>query len=240
MRRGARFLRRTALGALAAALAACGTTPDMTLGRQLGAAGAGLLGGLVGEAPPPPERPSREQLEALRLPIIWVSLPEEPGGAGFAGLVENRGRVAFLNDARQSVTLLGARVVATRALGTDLASLRTDLEADPLVAPRPPAQWPTRLERIYWFDDGLGGRFLRAAVCRPRAVGATELEIFGRRTAAMEIEEPCATPYRAWTDRHWIDPETGFVQRTVQWIGPEAGPLDIEIVVPAAVSSSPR
>ena len=225
---------------LAAAVAGCGNQPGATTGRQATGAALDGLRQAVGLAEPAERvRPTRAQLEAIGAPVLWATLAVDPVGGGFVGLVENRGEVSFVSADRQTLRLRGGQLAATRGLGTDLVGYRSDPAADPAVRPRPPGDWPDRVQRIYRFSDGMGGEFLRAALCRPRIVGPAEVEIFGRPQALTEIAEPCRTPFHAFDNRYWVDPDSGYVWRSVQWVGPGVGSITLEVVVPAALASAP-
>lgn len=225
---------------LAAMLAGCGNQPGAVTGRQAVGSAVDLLRQSVGlDEAPERVRPDRERIEAIGAPVIWATLAVDPVGGGFIGLVENRGEVSFISPDRQTLRLRGGQLAATRGLVEDLAGYASDPAADPVVRPRPPADWPDRVERIYRFSDTMGGEFVRAAVCRPQVIGPAEVEIFGVTRTLAEIAEPCRTPYRAFENRYWIDPDTGFVWRSVQWLGPVMGAITLEVVVPAAPSSAP-
>lgn len=226
-----------ALALMAAALlAGCGNSPDSRFADEVRGSVLTSLGALVAEAPPPPPEVTRAQMEAIGAPVIWARSALSPGGGGYVGLARNTGRLAYLNAARQRLTLHGAQLTEVRGVGTDLVGYRSDTAADPTVFIRPPADWPARVDRIYWFNDDLSGRFLRAAVCLPAVGAPTEIVIFGKPHAVVEIEEPCRTPRHAFVNRYWVDADSGFVWRSEQWAGPAFGSLTLEVVVPAAIA----
>lgn len=221
------------LAALALGLGAAGCGSD--IGDAPGRARADLLAlgaGALGLGAPPPEPPSRARLEAIGGAVIWVQLEGAPAGGALVALVENSGRVVYVSGDRRSLTFEGAQIVAANAVGAELAGYRSDPEADPTRRPRPLAEWPEEVVRVWRFRDAMGRPFARAAVCTPRAGAPEAVEVYGLTLTLTPVTEPCRTPAHAFTNRWWLEAETGRVWKSEQWLGPEAGMITIEVVRP--------
>jgi hypothetical protein len=48
----------------------------------------------------------------------------------------------------------------------------------------------------------------------------------------VEIAEYCSGPTGNFENLHFADLRTGFVWRSIQWLGPQQGLLDLQIVLP--------
>jgi len=233
----ARWIGRVGLGALALAVAACGSTSQVGEVRQVGAGlGESLsqtFGGIFGGGPTaPPPRPARADLEALNAALLWVAIPVAPNGTAFIALADNAGTVSYVSVDRRTVTLRGGQVVGTHALIDDLRGYRSDPREDPTVAFRSPLDWPAEVRRVYRHADGLSREFARAAICRPNVIGPEEVLVYDRRMTLVRIDEACATPHHAFVNRYWVDADNGYVWRSEQWISPQAGSLTYEVIRP--------
>lgn len=225
---------RAALGVLALLAAGCGDGANVGLyGRIAGLGldqGRSLLGAQT-EAPPP-ERMTRAQIEAF--PAALIGLFIDGTGPIYAyAYAANDGWITYVTASRaQTVTLRGAAVTATHGLTEDLAGYRSDEGADPLISPRPPSRWPSRLVRVLRFRDRNGEAFSRTFLCEPRAAGEEVITLAERGIAVTRIDERCASPSHGFVNRYWVSGADGFVWRSEQWIGPLRGMLTVEILKP--------
>jgi len=64
--------------------------------------------------------------------------------------------------------------------------------------------------------------------------GAQTVSILGRGIPTVRIDEACrsANPESSFTNTYWIDPATGMAWRSRQYLGPQAGTIDTEILRP--------
>ena len=139
--------------------------------------------------------------------------------------------VTFASPFMQQVTLLGSQVTGTRGLGTDLLSAWST-SPDPLARPIPPAGWPATVRRTYELPaDGPRGRVVTYD-CRFERGATREIVILQVRHAGVEISETCTGPAGSFENLHFADVSSGFVWRSLQWIGPAMPLLDLQIVDP--------
>ncbi len=221
---------RRALPALLILLAAC---TNEGLNPIVGAAIEELnpLGGGAEEAKPQATPVTRAALQRADVATIHIRLTGEERGALMFAASDNGGYVTFASSLRQSVTLRGSQVTASRGIGHDLLSARSS-QPDPLTRAIPPGQWPARVTRSYEFPaDAPRGR-VETFECRFEFGAMREITIIEQRHQGIEVSEYCSGPTGEFENLHFADARTGFVWRSLQWLGPRQGHLDLEIVIP--------
>lgn len=175
---------------------------------------------------------TREAVDKAGITMIRASLLSEENKYVFYGASENRGYVTYANQTLQSITLRGSRITGTRGLGWDLLASQTP-KPDPLVTPVPPARWPDRITRIYTFPGGdtpVGTTM--TFECTFDMDGPASVVIVGIKHDGVQFSETCSNDEMSFENLHLADSRNGFVWRTIQWIGPRMGNVDIEIVEP--------
>jgi hypothetical protein len=221
---------RCALATLALLLAACS---DEGVNPIVGAAIQEiypLRGGV--ETPPAPGQPiTRAAIDRADVAMIRIRLVGEESGAFMVAASDNGGYVTFASTLRQTVTLRGSQVTGSRGLGYDLLSA-TSSQPDPLVRPIPPGQWPARVTRSYELPAQAPQGTILTFECRYEFGAASEIVIIEERHRGVEIAEYCSGPTGNFENLHFADLRTGFVWRSIQWLGPQQGLLDLQIVLP--------
>jgi hypothetical protein len=190
-----------------------------------------------------PSERGPEEAARPRTPVTRAALTRADVAAIRVGLVgdqsrtllfaasENGGYVTYSSALRQNFTLRGSLITGVRGVGWDLLSAASS-RPDPLVAPIPPARWPGEVERRYWFPaDDPQGR-LETYVCRFDFGAAREIVIVEQRYRGVEVTEVCEGAFGTFENLHFADLETGFVWRSLQWVGPQQGLIDLEVLVP--------
>ena len=51
-----------------------------------------------------------------------------------------------------------------------------------------------------------------------------------RSYETARIVESCANARRRFQNVYWVVPETGFIWKSVQWLGPKLNPVTVEII----------
>ena len=220
--------RAAIAAALLAVLAGCGSSPGSRLVEE--AYQASVLAPAPEEGAAAAPTMTREIANSVPWAIIGVRLPGQEARGYLVASAAGNGNVAYVSAARRGVILRGDALAGTRGLGVDLVAYRSDDRLDPLVTPRPPADWPEAVTRVYRFRDGEGKIFSRAFACAPRVVGPAEIEVLERTYRTVEIEEACGNARHRFVNRYWVSPETGRARRSLQWMGPEKGSIEIDIV----------
>jgi hypothetical protein len=220
------------LALLALALVtACGSGgTDPIVKEAMNQVGGGWLGR---DAPPAaPARPvTRGDIERSDTAAVWARLESDSAPTLMYATALNGPYVVFFSQFRQSVIMRGSRVVGTRGLGTDLMSSWTE-GTDPVAQAMPVAGWPTRIRRSYEFPaDGPRGR-VETFDCRFEVGQSREIVILQVRHRGVEVSEYCTGALGNFENLHFADASTGFVWRSLQWIGPTMDLLDIQVIEP--------
>jgi hypothetical protein len=198
---------RLLLLALLVLLTGCGSSPWADLTRELNASNPS---GDIRE----PDGP------ALRLALN--------GRATYARLLQESGNRKLWRSASGLVVATeGGRVVATSGAGEILVTTRFD-GADPLTDPNALLDEVTPAHRSI---DLMGPnrtpesmRFGVSVECRMVASRSTD-------PAFLLVEEQCRAPSEGqFTNRFWVEAESGAVVRAEQWIGPGVGMLGVEFL----------
>ena len=222
---------RWALSALGLmfALGACtsdGTSAFERLGPQ---AKEVILGSDDEPAEAPPEI-TRAQLEQVPFATISVQVGDFPRALVVA-VADNEGHVVYQDTTRRSMVLKGGLLSATHGLGYNLSAIKHQAD-DPVVAARPVAEWPRLITRNYQFSLANRDDYQITVRCRYQQVAREQIEIIELSFDLLRIEEVCGNGRRTFTNTYWAEPETGFIWKSNQWIGPKHDLYVIEIVRP--------
>jgi hypothetical protein len=144
----------------------------------------------------------------------------------------NGGYVTYVSALRQEVTLHGAaQITGTRGLGTDLVSAWSSTP-DPLSRPIQPSRWPSRVKRVYELPgEGPQGQ-IETFECSFERGEPAEMTILQIRYQGVQISETCAGPSGQFENLHFVDPSSGTIWRSLQWVGPKMELLDLQILEP--------
>lgn len=223
---------RRVLPALLLLLAACSSEGVNPI---VGAAVSELnpLGGGEAEAQPAQagQAVTRAAIQRADVAMIRIRLVGEDTGAFMQAASDNGGHVTYASSLRQLVTLRGARITGTRGLGHDLLSV-TSSQPDPLMRPIPPGQWPSRVTRNYEFPAWAPRGRVESFECRFEFGAPSEIVIIEQRHQGVEISEYCTGPTGEFENLYFADLRTGFVWRSIQWLGHKQGHLDMQVVLP--------
>jgi hypothetical protein len=222
-------MRRSLLAALALMLAGCS---DGAVNPIVGAAVQEVLPGRgAPEAAPAAAPLTREAITRADVATIRARLLGDERPTILFAASENGGYVTYASSIRQALTLRGSQITASRGLGHDLLSA-TSSGPDPLATPIPPAQWPAGVVRSYEFSAFAPQGRVETYRCRFEFGEVREVTILQVRHRGVEIAEICEGPAGRFENLHLADVETGFVWRSLQWLGTGQGLVDLEVVLP--------
>lgn len=187
-----------------------------------------------GDAPPAaaPGAPlTRAALTRADVAAIRARLVEDARPTILLAASDNGGNVTYASSIRQTLTLRGSWITGSRGLGWDLLSALSS-RPDPLVQAIPPAQWPSMVQRSYEFPAFAPQGRIEAFECSFAFGEVKEIVIFEVRHRGVEVTETCSGETGSFENLHFADVETGFVWRSLQWLGPQQGMIDLEILLP--------
>jgi hypothetical protein len=212
-------------------LAGCGSGASNPIVSEALGQLRGRVPGTEAPAGPPPRAITRESIEASGAATILARLERDESPSTLFAASENGGYVTFVSGFRQSITLRGSQITATRGLGHDLLSASSG-PLDPVARPVPPEAWPARVERRYEFPAEAPQGRVEVYECRIEIEEPGEMTILGRTYQGVQITEYCDGEYGRFENLHFAELGTGFVRRSLQWVGPEMDLIDLQVVEP--------
>lgn len=122
------------------------------------------------------------------------------------------------------------RILRTVGLPKDLAATTADPARNQ--SPAAALQGPLQTSRQQDFPDM--NHYGVAIRCRAVSRGPESITILGAAIATLRVEENCAAQGLDWrfTDSFWVDPQSGFVWKTIQHIHPGGNVIQTEIFRP--------
>jgi len=178
-----------------------------------------------------PPLPSRAQLDEVPYAMIALSRSDSPGTGFVTPIVDNDGYLVYQDASRRSVVMKGGLLAATLGFSYDLAAVKHQQD-DPVAIPTPVASWPGTLYRNYQFTLQSRDDFEITVRCILEPVVRERIEIFELTYDLMRVQERCGNGRRTFTNTYWVEPETGFIWKSEQWVGPRVTPFTVEIIHP--------
>jgi hypothetical protein len=220
--------RRTLLAAvLPLCCAGCGDTPMANtprLIREMFAKGDDL-------------KITRDDVAKIPYACIAVRLGNGPQALLVLGRNDNA-KLDWISAQREVVVTRRGRVVETLGLPEDLKQTEF-LTVDPLG--KPMAATAGGIECVRTIDlapSGWAGVVVRT---RFHEVGAAAIEILGSQIATHVWDEAGGAPRLDWqfTNRYWVDAQSGFVWKSLQQTAPGLPPLEIVVFRQALENPAP-
>lgn len=209
-------------------LAACGSQRDPVVSEAMG-----VLAGMWRTEPAaePQRQVTRADIERADVAAILARLATDQRGTVLYATADNGGFVTYVSPLMQQITMRGAEITATRGLGSDMISGWSSSN-DPLVRPTPPGSWPVRVERIYEFPAESPQGEVERYACTFERGATSEMVILQVRYTGVEMSETCMGPAGTFENLHFVDPATGEVRRSLQWVGRKVGVVDMQVLEP--------
>ena len=213
--------------AVAGGLAGCSSSDDTTF-QRIGALAKVSFGGV--EKPEP--KPERTRAELNQIPFATIALTFGDGPRTFmVPLSDNGGYLSYLDASSRGFVMLGGAVSSTKALGQDIAAVRHQPN-DPVAYPTPVAEWPSQIYRDYQFAQRSGAEYSITLSCVFERLVSETIEIVEINFDVVRISEVCTNAKRQVTNTYWVEPDTGFIWKSRQWLGPHIDQATIEIIRP--------
>lgn len=170
------------------------------------------------------------KIEETGLAIIRARVGEDTHGVMLYARSVNDNYVTYASQLQQTMTLNGSLITASRAIGYDMLSLRTD-EGDPVTVPTPLEDWPERVTRDYRFTGDTPEGNLISVRCKFMKGPAYELALLDRVFDTTIMQGQCRGDGVRFTNIHLVQ-EDGHILRSAQWLGPDQGMVEIDILEP--------
>lgn len=199
-----------------------------------------LGGGLFGGDEPAAAVPAREmtRAELNQIPFATIALTIDGNPRAFVvPVADNAGYLVYQDPARRGVVMRGGLITATHGFGYDMDAV-AHRRNDPVAEPTPLPEWPATVERSYAFSiRGIKQYEIGVACTYERGVREF-VEIVELRFEVVRMVETCRNPQRTFVNTYWVAPESGFIWKSEQWIGPRLSPVTLEIIRPYGGQSS--
>ena len=208
--------------------AACSSGGDNQFQRLGDLTKAAVFGS--GEPTTPQPELTRAELNQIPSATIALTVDEAPR-AYLVPLADNGGYLNYLDAAGHGVIMFGGAVTGTQAFGKDLEAVRHD-RRDPIAHPTPLADWPTQVYRDYQFMVRDGEDYSITLSCVFDRIVAETIEIVEIDFDLVRIAETCTNARRQVVNTYWVEEDTGFIWKSIQWLGPSLGQVTIEIIRP--------
>lgn len=174
---------------------------------------------------------TRAAIDQADVATIRARLVADKSPTYLVAAANNGGYITYASGLRQLIVMRNSQVTGSRGLGYDLLSARSSTP-DPLATPMPVSRWPALVQRSYEFPaDAPRGR-IETFDCRFERGETKRMVILDQPHVGTEISEYCEGPTGSFEQLHFADDATGFVWRTLTWLGPRQGLVDIEVVEP--------
>lgn len=171
-----------------------------------------------------------EKIKETGLAIIRARVGEDTNGVMLYARSVNDNYVTFASQLQQTMTLNGSLITASRAIGYDMLSVRTDA-GDPVTVATPPLDWPETSTRDYRFTGDTPGGRLISVQCRFIKGPAYELALLDKSFNTTIMRGQCRGDGVRFTNIHLVQAD-GQILRSAQWLGPDQGMIEIDILEP--------
>jgi hypothetical protein len=125
----------------------------------------------------------------------------------------------------------GGRIARSVGLQHDRGGMTAQVGGD-LPAPSAALKAPYRSMRLLDFPDiGLYGV---AVTCITADAGRQPIVILGTSLGTRRVVETCSSKLPRWSfaDTYWVEPDSGFVWRSLQHLHPQGPVIEVEILRP--------
>jgi hypothetical protein len=130
----------------------------------------------------------------------------------------------WVDKTQFAITTRDGRILRTAGFKYNLKGVQTDANPTGSTA------------RDYRYDLADLNAYGVMVHCVLRDAGAEQIVILGDTHRTRHLLEDCAAPELDWsfTNEYWVNPESGFVWRSIQNVHPELDPITLVTFRPAA------
>lgn len=189
---------------------------------------------------PPPVVRRRADTDKIRFATIALATSTDPERRTLlVPIANNAGHLTYADASLRGVVVQGALVTATRGLLFDMTAIKHQA-TDPIARMVPLDQWPRTIVRNYQFTQLNSVDYEITVTCVINPIANERIEIIERVYDVTRVQETCANPRRTFSNTYWVEPDTGFIWKSEQWLGPQLPPYIVEIVRPFNRGVRPR
>lgn len=169
-----------------------------------------------------------QEVQSLSKPSAYVRIDDQLQIVMVLGAFEN-GEEKWVSQDRTLMTLRNGRVVKTLGWKDNLLSV-SNLEQDPLSDPRRLVNGSRWSSMISWTEEGQARSGYAESVFH--RLEDKPLVIGGKSQNYHVIEETVNVDDlgKSWVNRFWLDPQTGTVVKSVQFMGADYFPIEITLL----------
>ncbi len=171
--------------------------------------------------------------QAAKIP--YASLSYRVNGSSEAMLVlatDSNGDLLWTAASRVVLMTRNGRIMRSVGFPHDRAGMTSESVSAPLPPPGQATQRAFRSVRLADFPDAsLYGVRL---TCVSTQRGAEMVTILGTQVATRRVDETCESRSPRWsfTDRYWVDAQSGFVWQSLQHLHPAGSIVQVKILRP--------
>jgi len=166
-----------------------------------------------------------QHLLAAGAPVLLVGVETRGQVATLARLVQRGGRATCVTADDVSISFEHGILVATRGVGFDLMSADISGPKRLILARR-----AGRATRFHSYLDGENHTVIHSYVCDVTNRGARRVAAGKGTIATTLMAETCAGAADRFENLYWLDPRTGTIVQSRQWVGPTTGSLQLRTV----------
>ncbi|MEE8248447.1 MAG: YjbF family lipoprotein [Alphaproteobacteria bacterium] len=176
---------------------------------------------------------TREQIEKQPYAMIHLRTPGNAGAVLVLARVWGR-ELHWISADRNIVATLDGRLVRTVGLPENIRETRS-LGVDPVASGLHRITAGTKAKRIMDFDDEQ--RYGRIVTSRYTPIERQKVTIADLTYDLLLVVERNRIAADDWEfeNRFWVDPNNGFVWKSLQHVSPRFDPFEIAVLKPAAI-----
>ncbi len=178
-----------------------------------------------------PRRMTRASITASGLAMLRAKVGEGTSPQTLAAVTDNGGYITYASQLRQSLTMRGTLVTATRGIERDLLSTQI-FPGDPIAFMTKPANWPKSVRRVYHLPGNTPEGQLVDVTCAFLFGDTGEHTIVEVTYPVIQVLESCQGDGFGFENAHLVDTRTGQLWRTRQWIGFQSAHVLIDVLEP--------
>jgi hypothetical protein len=174
---------------------------------------------------------SREQAGAIPFATIGISIGRADEGLMVLGLAEGERQEWYART--QMIAMSNGRILQTQGFPFNLSRLEVRAQGTEAVQGGPPPPGAEYSLVVDFQDLQLIGA---GAQCRSSETGRESIEILGTSLITRHVVESCEIAVIDWSfqNEFWVDPDTGFVWQSSQYIHPKMSRLTFRVLRPPA------